>query len=408
MLDSSLSLMTFIFILGIFSFGIGSGLAEAGGNKNAEEIKAEAELAKTVAESQTAAYKAEEAKANARKASLSAKYGGIPESGYSGEAKIGSGAGSSEATLLSAVTINQIGKAFADKIIAIVDVPCTLLLYTEGTKPDFQSLEQFNAQYEGFAMLMENLTRPGKQVGTRSLVATGLGLDAVNKLLSFAKTNYEFFDLEVKSDDIMLLNALADHLVIEDNEADPPMVSTRAKNVKVIMPRMYMAGNTITSSEILRKIYTVTDWSKELKALMGEHQAKGELEALTKLSATMDAWVTAQLTVDDKGRSPLDTVIEQQKIRAVIESENTCVVIVKIHDASGTAYTKKNLFSTILWGNPFHVMGGAVASYSMFNGTTGHVVSSMLLPVHGGYYSVSDLKEYIKQHTTQKQYRMKQ
>ena len=38
-----------------------------------------------------------------------------------------------------------------------------------------------------------------------------------------------------------------------------------------------------------------------------------------------------------------------------------------------------------------------MASYTMYEAKSGKVVSSMLLPVHGGYYSISELKEYVEE-----------
>jgi hypothetical protein len=69
------------------------------------------------------------------------------------------------------------------------------------------------------------------------------------------------------------------------------------------------------------------------------------------------------------------------------------MVVVKLNNIGGTAYTKKNLWSSI-GANPFYVMGSVVASYTMFD-IDGNVISSQLLPWHGGYHSVSKVQEII-------------
>lgn len=65
-----------------------------------------------------------------------------------------------------------------------------------------------------------------------------------------------------------------------------------------------------------------------------------------------------------------------------------------MHKVAGTTYTKKNICSS-LGKNPFFVMDGGVASFSLFDGKSGKVLGSALTPVHGGYFSVDEVHSVV-------------
>ncbi len=123
-------------------------------------------------------------------------------------------------------------------------------------------------------------------------------------------------------------------------------------------------------------------------------KAQESLATWKSVSESLDAWSKQLTTSDDKGNSPIGTIILQSSIKGKLQEDKVGLVIIELHKVTGTGYTKKNLWSS-LGCNPFYVMGGAVASYMMLNGKTGKVLSSSLLPTHGGYHSVSDVEGIV-------------
>jgi hypothetical protein len=122
-------------------------------------------------------------------------------------------------------------------------------------------------------------------------------------------------------------------------------------------------------------------------------KAKDALAIWKAISDALDAWVKQVTSADDKGTIPLVSILRQSVIKQKLDS-GASLVTIQLYKMVGTGYTKKNLWSS-LGSNPFFVAGGAVAGYIALDGKNGSIISSMLLPVHGGYYSVSDIQERV-------------
>jgi hypothetical protein len=373
-------------------------------SKQAEAAQsASIKLAKDVAEAQTATANAQKAQSEAELAALKKRFGDFAGSGISGTAELTGLAGTAEATLLGSVAVNRIAAQFA---IALSKLTAnTLVLTTPTTVPDFQTLTAFETQFLAIsaavsAARQSTSDKPTDNAGvkTESVAAIGLGLEAVGKILSFAKTDYKFVNLEVASTDAMLLRALAGLL----------------KGKVVEIPAFYLADAISASSQVLSRAGEINKWSVEAKRRIkffeaaqaefekqlaaapadqslkdGLQKAKLALATWKAVSESVDAWSKQLTTADDKGNSPIATIARQSAIKWKLDADGV-LVIVELHKVAGTGYTKKNLWSS-LGANPFFVMGGAVASYVALDGKTGRVLDAQMLPVHGGYHSVSDI-----------------
>ena len=64
--------------------------------------------------------------------------------------------------------------------------------------------------------------------------------------------------------------------------------------------------------------------------------------------------------------------------------------------AGGSNYVQKDLWTGLLGFMPFKVMGGVVATYALFQGSSGVVLTSGVVPVHGGFYKVNDVGDVFK------------
>lgn len=377
----------------------------------AADQAAAVKAAKDLADAQTAASTAQKAQSEAALAAAKAKMGEIPASGYSGAVELGIGSGTAEAMLLGADAVNSVSAQMALRIKEDLKVGATLLLFPSASVPDFQALTAYNAQFNAIqaaVVLAQQTTsdKPEANAGVKleSVGTLGLSLDAINKVLAFAKTDYKFVGIDVASSDVMLVSALSRRLT--------------KHGFKVEVPATFKAGLQSISNAVIAKSMQVYQWSaeakrriklyeaaivemdKQLKAKPDDQALKDALQKIREslltwkgVSDAIDGW-TKQLTgADDKGNVALAVVIRQAAIQQGLDA-GAAMVVVQLHKVAGSAYTKKNIWSS-LGANPFFVMGGAVAGYVALDGQSGQVLSSMLAPWHGGYHSVSSVEAEV-------------
>jgi hypothetical protein len=416
-----------------------------------EERVAAYEAATKLAEAKTAEANAEKAQAEAKLAAMKAQFGEIPDSGYSGAVTVGTSAGTAEAMLLGATTVNYIAKKFATQIVADYSNHCNLVLTTSTTVSDFnfQAWTVFHAQKESLRNAVEHARNafplalephPGF-MATEGAAGIGLALDAINKILAYAKTDYSFTNIDVTSNDAMLLSALTQSL--QNREVDikrkvekpgnPPTIEEKIdkKCLTVLVPSLYLPAVFEAANAVLEDIKSMYKCSSEMKSVMKycETRQAEIVETLNRLAAdislseadkkrqqqtlkteqnslkeelptakatleTADAWIKQLTIADDKGNIPLGKIIWQTAVKKALDNPHSALVVIQLHKVGGTGYTKKNLLSS-LGMNPFFVMGGAVAGYVALDGKTGSAFSAMLMPLHGGYHSVSKIEKYV-------------
>jgi len=397
---------------------------------SADEIGA-AKAAKELAELQKAKAEAEKAIAEASNATTKAKFGDVPISGFTGAVELGANSGSTEALLLASAAVRIAAKEMAVAIGNSKPVTMTkVMLYTSSTVPDFQALASFRAQREGFKASFDatnEATKDAPKGGglAASVTTVGLALDAAGKLLNFFKTDFKFQNFEIATSDSMLLAAVAGELqaLTQPVRAQAPTLyqagiagelqQTVVDDIKDALGRAqqallrmapHLAAEKEREPRVAALLKIKADEAKpkaerdsaaaEAAKLQDEIQRAREAAALWKaLADRIDTWSTKLATPDDKGQIPLAAVVRQAAVQAELEG-GAALVVLQLHKAAGTGYTKKNLLSSI-FANPFFVMGGAVASMTAINGVTGDVFASALVPVHGGYHSVSDVQAVV-------------
>ncbi len=359
----------------------------------AETIDA-ATAAKAVSDAETAKYNAAKAASEAELAALKAKTGDSPAA-YDGTAKVNTNAGKAESMLLGAMAVDSVAGTFAK---AIIDKkPAKVLLVASDNIPAFRSVNLFNAQYKFFEAAKEKLkpfVKKGKKgaslnpdMASAPVAVASFALEGVTKILSYAKTDYEFFDVSNNSDNQMLVSALAKKLLSKDS------------TVTVKIPAMFQPNTLAGSDDILNKIKMLYNWAGEAKNQVKNYTGatteddKKNLADWTAFSTALVAWLDKQGASDAAGGSPFGLLMYEAATQKDLDTDKAYMVVVKLNNIGGTAYTKKNLWSS-LGANPFYVMGSVVASYTMFD-RDGNVISSQLLPWHGGYHSVSSVQEII-------------
>lgn len=342
----------------------------------------------------------------------------VPDSGYTGEIKPGDKAGSIEGSLLAAHAINVAADRVIKRMGKKVGPGQSIVLYSGSDLPDFQSLIAFHAQYHLIDKALDEALRniDDAQTKAKALLPPkvefapamiGAGLDAANKILGFFRTDYAIQGVAVTTDDLLLINALANALTDE--------------SFKVILPALYNASALLDTSPVIAQLDSITAKRVDLQqkvdlapALVDDLAAAAgketdvvkktkDVEAGANLktasdqgkvtAALYDGLLTKLTTPDDKAKLPLAAIIQQNAIRTELQNGNT-LMTAKITSAGGTYYTRKNLWS--FFGTmPFFTMGGAVINYTLLDGKTGIVLSAGAIPIDSGFFKIHQLPKAI-------------
>lgn len=386
--------------------------------KALQKAQAEDPLAQQIAATTQAANLAAQQKALAEsQASILKTKFTVPDSPYTGEVKAGDKAGNFEGALLAARAVKlaagQIARTVKEKTSGVGSV----VLYGAADLPDFQALLAYRAQYKTISKVLEGAIAKSDDAIERaapllppkaelvSPAAIGAGLEAVNKILGFFRTDYSVQGIIVANDDLMLIDCLAGELknnqkkvfvLAQYNAAalqDSSIISDLEKlaaNRAILQQRVEVAMKTsddlttgANKENDPMKKKAMTDAAANLKAAADQ----------AKTAVTMyDALLTKLTGADDKGKVPLAAIIQQETVRKYLQDEGAALMTAKISSEGGSYYTRKNLWS-LFGGMPFFVMGGAVVNYGVFDGKDGSVLVAGSLAIDGGYFNVKDLEK---------------
>jgi hypothetical protein len=350
-------------------------------------------------------------------------------SNFTGEVTPKDRAGSAEAMLLAAKAAKKAAKEIVDFFPEQVKNKTTLL-YATGEIPDFKAYITFHAEIELVGKAFEDAQDLSNKAESEAaplpdflaelpptrkvvpLVAAGIALEAINKLVGFVKTDYTVGGVEVKFEDSLLIHALAGAIASSD------------KNLNVQLPAVYNPGAfTDSAKSVLSKVKNTANLNMNAPDIASRHEKISELftkkagkatdenikksmrENAKKHKDAADAWKEAmglynsflsKLTAADaKGTVPLVSVIQEDIIAELLLKGNF-LLLVKLHTSGGAYYTKKSMW-TFLGRMPFYHMGGIVTSFVLFDGKAGTVLASGVVPVHGGFVKANALQKQLSQ-----------
>jgi hypothetical protein len=396
-------------------------------DKLAQDNKlASSNAAKALSDAEKSAADAEKAKADAQAAALKARFGDIPASGYAGSLELKDKAGSTEAALLAAVAIDSAAGILASRprvrqtlrnsdvwIFALGDLPNfqPLLLFHSYSKIIRMAFESANDRAtERLASVKEEDRVPAVEFAP-SLAGVGLGLDAVNKLLGFFRTDYSVGGIDLTYDDTMLVHSVAGRLECKSAQI-PAIFNTAAltDGGASILDEFTKWGTL--RAEAVRRITINQEQARGLSAEAADPQKAANrqefdaratahtdaAETLKQAIAVYDNLSAKLTTADDKGAVPLTNAIREQAIFNLLSRPSGAILLVKVQRSGGAYYTKRNLWS-LFGGMPLFHMGGAVVSFVLL-ASGGQVADSGVIPVHGGFVQASKLAKAIGKSNT--------
>jgi hypothetical protein len=371
------------------------------------EISA-ANAAKAAADAEKAAADARKAQADAELAAFKAQVGEVPAGPYHGDVDLRDRAGAMEAALLAAKATNVAATTIATAVKEALASKGKhdVLLYAAGDVPTFKPLVAFRAQTALVGKALADAISASKKADAaappeRTLAvppagAVGVGLDAVNKLLGYFRTDYAIGGIELASDDSVLVQALASRIAKEASVdvrvpgIYDPVPAEPAGAILARLTELSTAGvqarSRVASHEAAAKRFTEAKPPEPAKAAIHQNAADGLKSALT----LADGLVAKLGAADDKGVIPLVAASREASIAEALAG-GSYLLVVKLHRTGGAYYKKSNLW-TFLGGMPLFHMGGAVTGYLLLEGATGKVVASGVVPVHGGFVKAGALE----------------
>ena len=140
----------------------------------------------------------------------------------------------------------------------------------------------------------------------------------------------------------------------------------------------------------LSKISGDTTADIDAKRKIGERQKllQGVVDKLKSALAAYDTFVSRLASPD----ANVTAMIRELDVWSALNEPSSLLLIVKMDKAGGSNYVEKNLW-TSFGKMPFKVMGGVIASYTLFQGNSGVVLASGVIPIHGGFKNADKVGE---------------
>lgn len=381
----------------------------------------------------------------------------VPDSGNSGKTTVQDGAGKGEAAILSAKAIDKAAAQIAGKfntgsghvlIIAGTTRPQIMdwLVYDQQRQRVAAALTRAISDYD--TKLGGIVPRPSSDFAFIPALPGILGaVGAATKLITLFATDYEIGGIEVPKDDYMLAVAVAQHrgtvkVQIADQVLAVATANTVLTEIKSLDQDAEKAANDLRRVQGLKKpsddaldvadeLTTALNAYAQLvksltgtmvtiptppepadppaggaakpkagaKAAGGGHAAAAAAAAASPAGggagkpATTDS-PKPETADTGGGDSPsLATIIQERMLYEAMTAGQ--VLYVKIQDASGGYYTKKNLGVSLLGHVPCYVSGDAVVSYQLVDGKTSDMAEAGVITVPTAYIKLNRVADQV-------------
>jgi hypothetical protein len=339
---------------------------------------AAAQARKAEAEAEAAASNAEKAKWEAAAAAEKAKLGPLGAKAVDGSVEVAKDAGKFESTFLASKSVEELARKVVDgaKGIKATGGKPRVLIVTGTEAPGFEAYDAFTLRVQQLALEFDKAkatsripkpkkTREGTTGGAASLgIATSSAAVALDVIGNLFRADYKVAPLEFTLDDQLLVRAII-HQAHDDWEIRVPAYSPPA------------LGMTNPAVEQFNRVLDDRTAARLLLAEAKAEAGKNKNFDYTDRIAALEGYVKsaegfiAEMRTAVAGVVPFLQIAKQAELLTLLDGG--FLLTVKVHAAGGSSVAKKN-FWTFLGAMPFKVSGGALVSYSVFDGKTGQVV----------------------------------
>jgi hypothetical protein len=395
--------------------------------KQIEQLQAELNVAKAdpgngskaAVEAQTVIFNAQKAEAaaaavNAQVAAEKARFGSIAGTDL-GSTTVESGAGGAEAGLLAAAAIDRASSSIKAVLEAANPDAKPYIIFTGLQRPSFGDYRLFEVkvdivgaayrraddartQADAVAGASASATLLPEVAISGAVTAVGAAMEVLKNLGSYFRADYKFSSATVSGVDADLL---AVSLAGKLKNCSYPARWSPAVEVGEIY-RLLGGLSTRRDSatqELTRMLSAQKRWADDAAAVAADATEKQKLQDIANLYQTaaelyssankaFDDLFASLAEVDAAGTVLVTRIAEQKAISAAL-ADGALAVLVQVAGASGTAFTKKDLW-TFFGGAPFYVSGGAIASFLVVD-VKGSVKAAGQHRVHSGFIKVQDV-----------------
>ncbi|WBS00120.1 hypothetical protein OU994_17505 [Pseudoduganella sp. SL102] len=360
---------------------------------------------------------------------VKASIGDISASGLAGAVELGDKVASIETALLASKALAMAaGEAVSCLAQHLDGSGVVILVYPSGQLPDVKAITCFRAcsrivSNEFAISLLEldnaidiqdavKLATPQPAAAASMVPAIGLAVEAVSKILSYFRSDFKVAGTELDADHVTFAELVADalHEKLPSAQVRLPLMYEPVPNTvfddffnKELGPlansrQQALAMLEASDNQLLRlsnQLAQTTDTMEEDKSrqeMLARRIARIRTasDRLKQVIQTHDAFLDSLVANKDT----FDVLIRQYAGVIRQDEEKRFALTARVHRMGGSHYTEKNLW-TLFGTMPFHVMGGAVVSCSLFDLGSGNLLASKTIPVHSGFYPVKDLAASI-------------
>jgi hypothetical protein len=337
--------------------------------------------------------------ANSQTDALRARlFGSVTGGPFSGAVDMKDKAGAAEANLLASHAIRSAAARIATQINALI-ASMPIYLFNVKDFPNFQRLAAFRFRNELVKQAYKSagISSGGEEaVAAVPALASG-ALDALSKILGFFKSDFTIGGTEVKADDSQLLFAVAGSLPGRDVHLPAIYNPTAQAGAVDRMTRALAELGPLrinTNAEIKTLSDQIDQLEKGSDAQKKEAEGKkARVDLLKGVVSLHDTFLNSLTTPDTNGILPIALLAEEFAVDDALQ-KGGAVLLVKLENAAGGYFIKKNLF-TGLGAMPLYHMGGSVVSYVLLNGREGKVLASNVVPVYGGFVKAGDVQKEL-------------
>jgi len=347
---------------------------------------------------------ARQAKADAELAALKSTLGGVPSSGVTGAVTVGDKAGLMEMALLAAVATDNAAQRIAEAVKAVPNgtPSATLYVMTRAQFPAFQSAAAFKAQRSVVLRAMTNAVESAESAGQESFAAAGIAIESITKLLGFFRSDFSLNGSDLTVDDAALLQATLEKLhgagrVVAPEIYNPAavrdagaVVAAELAEFSDIRARVTAQISRLDTAVAAGEARAADTTQTEVNRKAARDKAARDKALADRLRSTVTAYDTlvTRLYANDEGSNAM---LRELILFNTLQRAGSRILLLKMHKSAGSFYTEKNLWNA-LGVMPFSVAGGVVVSYTLLAGRDGELLDAGLIPLHGGFQKISDVR----------------
>jgi hypothetical protein len=381
---------------------------------------AAANARKAVADARTAEANADKAASEAATAAAKARFGSLAEVDNDGAVTAATDSGKMEAALLASEATRTISDKIAgrlcqaiksgsatsncNKVVAAGTIATsdstapTVIITSEATPLDFGAWTAFLMQSESITRQMELAQHalrtyvpqsPPKARAVEASTSLPGALTAVSVISNLLRSQYSLSSISLTPDEMLIAKAimqsartkgLVNPFIVPGLYAAPALPATLSSDSDPVVVKIkaldQLRDRTDQMLQAARRLQADSEkrGAKDPKAKKDAEEYAARIAALDAALKRYDTYIVTATAPDAQGAVAISAASGQGRLAKLIEAGGY-VLIIKGNAMGGSAFSEQNFF-TFLGSLPYSVSGGALVSYTLFNGATGSVVDS--------------------------------